>query len=178
MGKTLELIGQRFGKLLVTSFSHTGKGYKKYWNCSCDCGNTTIVSRSELRQGKTKSCGCIKESQAERIIGRIFGRLYVERFDYRDNRGNSYYFCTCACGNETVVRGTELLSGGTKSCGCYAENRDLLIRKYNEESALIKARETLYSLKIRCYNKESKLYKNYGGRGISICSRWLEKRKV
>ena len=238
MGKALDLIGQRFGRLLVTSFSHTGKGYKKYWNCKCDCGNTTTVLQDQLRRGKTKSCGClrgrppdlemvgmrfgkltvisfshinnwrkfcwlckcdcgkecivvgvdlrlghtkscgcIKENQADKIIGRTFGRLYVERFDYRDSRGNSYYFCVCACGNEAIVRGTELYSGGTKSCGCYAEDRSLLIREYNEENALIKSREALYALKIRCFNKESKMYKDYGGRGITVCARWMDKKE-
>lgn len=60
MPKTINLKGQRFGKLLVISFV----GYNKYryalWECLCDCGNTTTVPSGHLRSGNTESCGCGK----------------------------------------------------------------------------------------------------------------------
>lgn len=56
--KRLELTGQRFGRLVVIGFSHTDKE-NAYWLCKCDCGKDTIVQRSSLRSGGTKSCGCL-----------------------------------------------------------------------------------------------------------------------
>ena len=54
-----DLIGQRFGRLIVTGFSHKDKNHSVYWICECDCGTKNkIVSASCLR-GKTKSCGCL-----------------------------------------------------------------------------------------------------------------------
>lgn len=56
--KLIDLTGKRFGKLMVNSFN-CYKGRNNYWNCACDCGNTTIVSSNKLCSGVTKSCGCI-----------------------------------------------------------------------------------------------------------------------
>lgn len=57
-----DITGERFGKLLVTDFSHgepEGKLYRYKWKCLCDCGNEAVVAGTQLRSGKTKSCGCL-----------------------------------------------------------------------------------------------------------------------
>jgi len=61
MNRKIDLSGQRFGLLVVTSYSHTKDGKHKayYWNCACDCGNTTVVDGGSLRQSRTRSCGCL-----------------------------------------------------------------------------------------------------------------------
>lgn len=58
--KIRDIRGERFGRLLVESFSHisTDKGHNAYWTCLCDCGNTHTVSSSSLRAGSCTSCGC------------------------------------------------------------------------------------------------------------------------
>lgn len=64
--RILDLKGQKFFKLTVIKFaeiryykSPKGKTVgRSYWKCKCDCGNTTIVRGSTLREGLTKSCGC------------------------------------------------------------------------------------------------------------------------
>lgn len=72
MGLKNDLTGKRYGKLTVMGFSHKDvKKHKKsenkpfittyYWKCKCDCGNTTLVSSSNLTSGNTKSCGCYKK---------------------------------------------------------------------------------------------------------------------
>ena len=58
MGHKLNLIGERYGNLLVVS-SALNKNRKTYWNCICDCGNECVVATHELRSGDTKSCGCL-----------------------------------------------------------------------------------------------------------------------
>lgn len=60
-----DIIGMRFGRLTVQSYSHSQKsekwaGYKHYYNCICDCGNTYIGERNSLKSGNTQSCGCIR----------------------------------------------------------------------------------------------------------------------
>lgn len=60
-----DMIGVRFGRLVVQSYSHAEKrkdcnGSRHYYNCLCDCGNTCIIERNSLRSGNTSSCGCIR----------------------------------------------------------------------------------------------------------------------
>ena len=52
------LAGKRFGRLVVTEFSHIGKNRNRYWECLCDCGNITKVATATLQRGHTSSCGC------------------------------------------------------------------------------------------------------------------------
>jgi len=58
MTRLIELSGHRFGRLVVTSFSHKDDRRRAHWNCICDCGNKHIVSSTHLRQGNIISCGC------------------------------------------------------------------------------------------------------------------------
>ena len=61
--KVIDMTGQRFSSLVVTGrdFANTTSGVK--WVCRCDCGNITSVKRSNLRNGRIKSCGCYRDSQ-------------------------------------------------------------------------------------------------------------------
>lgn len=71
-----DLTGQRFGKLVVIERSGT-KGHNTMWLCRCDCGNTSIVSRGNLLNGQTKSCGCNKHKPAvNKTHGQSKTRLY------------------------------------------------------------------------------------------------------
>lgn len=66
MTKRLDLVGQRFGRLLVQEFAGKDKNSQSYWNCICDCGNATRILGQSLRNGDTQSCGCFhKEQQAK-----------------------------------------------------------------------------------------------------------------
>lgn len=106
------------------------------------------------------------------LTGKRFGKLTVIEYSHTERNGNeirAYWKCKCDCGNETTVKGKELKSGNTKSCGC------LKIERGNHTHNLSKTR--LYTIfchmKDRCYNKNSRLYKWYGGRGITVCNEWL-----
>lgn len=60
-GRRMDLVGQKYNKLTVVSYSHkTENNSMAFYNCACDCGNTTTVAHGALRSGKTKSCGCIR----------------------------------------------------------------------------------------------------------------------
>lgn len=57
MAKLIDLTGRKFGKLKVLSRAGT-KICEATWFCECECGERTIVTSSDLRKGKVKSCGC------------------------------------------------------------------------------------------------------------------------
>lgn len=69
MGKKIDLTGQRFGRLLVIREAGRDKHGNVLWLCRClgkhgdDCGKEVVVSGNDLRDGHTKSCGCLKREQ-------------------------------------------------------------------------------------------------------------------
>lgn len=54
------LIGQKFGRLTVTKFSHVSKNRQSYYECVCDCCKTCVVNANKLLSGHTRSCGCLQ----------------------------------------------------------------------------------------------------------------------
>lgn len=79
------MLGSSYNKLTVTGFSHKDKYYAKYWVCSCQCGNTTIVNQQKLKSGHTKSCGCINKENPPRLIdGRSKELLYKVYYEIRN----------------------------------------------------------------------------------------------
>lgn len=64
----IDLTGQKFERLTVLSLADTIKGVVR-WNCICECGKTVVVRTGNLRNGHTKSCGCISmEKLLERSV--------------------------------------------------------------------------------------------------------------
>ena len=68
MGLLIDLTGRRFERFIVIKrYLENDKQYDTFWLCKCDCGNERIVSSKSLRNGMTKSCGCLnKEMTIER----------------------------------------------------------------------------------------------------------------
>ncbi len=62
--KRIDIVNQRFGKLIATELSHVNNypsgGRCEYWLCKCDCGNSVIVAKKNLLNGNTQSCGCAR----------------------------------------------------------------------------------------------------------------------
>ncbi|WP_109369034.1 hypothetical protein [Ochrobactrum soli] len=54
----LDLTGQQFGRLIAIARDPTARPTR--WSCRCECGNTKVAATNDLRQGKTKSCGCLR----------------------------------------------------------------------------------------------------------------------
>lgn len=111
MAELISLVGKTFGRLTVLSRGGYGKGKDIRWVCSCTCGKTKEISGISLREGRSKSCGCLRIELMSTALGQ------------------------CCKTPEYVV--------------------------WN-------------AIKGRCYNKNNKDYKDYGGRGIKVCDRWLE----
>lgn len=104
------------------------------------------------------------------MVGKTFGRLTVLKQSPRKS-GKIYWSCLCSCGKVVDVEGYHLRSGRTKSCGCYKADRT---RERSKTHGLYNTRLHVIwsSMKIRCYNRNHQAYKNYGGRGISVCAQW------
>lgn len=68
MGKIIDLVGCRYGKLIVISFAGaTHRGAT--WLCLCDCGKNKTATAISLRTGNTASCGCLKGENSGRKLG-------------------------------------------------------------------------------------------------------------
>lgn len=71
--KIKNIIGKRFGKLLVTKMlSERGKSNQIMYQCICDCGNKHITSGDSLRSGKSKSCGCNRLTPPNKVTDRVY----------------------------------------------------------------------------------------------------------
>jgi len=62
-----DLVGQRFGRLVVKEFAGRDRRNNAFWSCLCDCGNNSIVYGSDLKEGKTQSCGCYRKQRISEI---------------------------------------------------------------------------------------------------------------
>lgn len=61
--KKIEMIGNRYGKLVVISEIKERQEKNIYYICQCDCGNQKICNGYLLRIGKIKSCGCLQKEK-------------------------------------------------------------------------------------------------------------------
>lgn len=113
MGKTdlMQIVGQRFSRLIVVRFSHTNKN--SYWVCKCDCGNESIVAGNNLKRGISTSCGCLRKETT-----------YTRSTTHHDTR-TRFYNIWCM-------------------------------------------------MKRRILNPKCLDYPKYGGRGIQLCSEWMD----
>jgi len=105
------------------------------------------------------------------ITGLKFGKLTAIKengFDKSPSRKHIRWDCKCDCGNILNVRLNALRTGGVKSCGC------LMVGNIKHGMKHTKEYETWSRIKARCYNTNNPDYFLYGGRGITVCSQWLE----
>ena len=107
------------------------------------------------------------------FIGCTFGRLIVAEL-FRGKGGRTMARCSCECGKETITYMQYLLNGHTRSCGCYREDHRAELGAKTVKHGFIG--HPLYkvhqSMIARCERVTHKAYKNYGGRGISVCEEW------
>ena len=73
MPKQIIQEGETYGRLKVIGFSHVNKRGSKVWLCECSCGNTKEVVGSNLKSGKTKSCGCLNRDKKPEVSKRMKG---------------------------------------------------------------------------------------------------------
>ena len=106
------------------------------------------------------------------LTGKRFGRLTVVEKTVATNKStNARWLCKCDCGNEITVLGTTLRRGESKSCGCYrAELSKEKMTTHGKSASRLG--HIWYLMKERCFCETNPAYKNYGGRGITVCDEW------
>lgn len=104
--------------------------------------------------------------------GTVFG-YWVSTAETRTIKGRTSMLCRCKCGTEKYVRKSKLLDGSSKSCGCY---RRELNTTHGQTGKAVREKSHEYwiwnAMVQRCTNANDAGYKNYGGRGITVCERW------
>lgn len=101
------------------------------------------------------------------LDGQVFGRLRVIGRGAKKN----YLLCACSCGTKKEIYRSNVLRGKTVSCGC----RRLEVGIENRTHGRTGSREhqIWLHMKARSGRPTSKDYENYGGRGITVCERWM-----
>ncbi len=111
------------------------------------------------------------------LHGFKFGRLTVMAIFGRDNSRNVLWIAQCSCGEYCTLRSTTLLGGHTKSCGCLQRDviSDININStdHGHSNPPSPTYHSWVSMKTRCLNPKHEAFDRYGGRGITVCDRWL-----
>lgn len=109
-------------------------------------------------------------------IGKRFGMLLV--IEKQEGIGRTMWLCLCDCGKKTGVR-DDFLGRKTNSCGCRRrENSAELGRSrathgHCRRGKLSGAYRSWRSAWQRCFDPNARGWKNYGGRGITMCPHWV-----
>jgi hypothetical protein len=162
-------VGKKHHKLLV--LKEEMREHSEVWClCRCDCGIEKWVRRSFLRRGLTKTCGsptCLPKYESD--LDKRYHQLLVlkEATRQRESDGKLLYYCYCRCdcGTEKWVFKASLRSGRTKSCGCQK-----ITHGHSGSHPLY---HIWNSQKGRCYNRNGRNWKDYGGRGITMYEAWV-----
>jgi hypothetical protein len=107
------------------------------------------------------------------ITGSIFGRLCVVNHAGKNKHGKSQWLCSCSCGNTLIISHGNLITGNTESCGCL-HKEGLLTRITTHGHRYEPVYISWTNMISRCNNPKNKRFTDYGGRGITVCKRWLK----
>lgn len=170
--------GRRFGKLVAYAYQPRSGDARGGWHCTCDCGQRTFVPASRLKDGSTRSCGCLKHQEAHNVsnpVGQRFGALTVVERAGSTAAKQALWLCECDCGGKAKTTVTKLRSGHTSSCGCVKIEKTIErftkhgFKKRGEHHPLA---DTYYKMIYRCHSEKDASFADYGGRGIFVCDRW------
>lgn len=169
-------IGDKFGQWSIIEDlgsckgnGGTQRGY--FYRCKCSCGFIKDVPSSDLTSGKTTRCkDCYTNSRIkgfEQMIGRRFGNWVVLKKVFVEDIKRWRYKCSCDCGSEYILPMASLKLGISTKC----------IKCNRSTSTHNLSHHPLYgiwsTMKSRCFNINHRQYKDYGGRGIAVCERWM-----
>ena len=106
-----DLKGKKFNRLTAIEFLETDSHRRTYWLCKCDCGNTTRVLASHLKNGHTKSCGCRLQE-----INNNMKHLNYKNGLSKTRLGRIYYNMVSRCYRQTCPEYNLYGGKGVKIC--------------------------------------------------------------
>lgn len=149
--------GAKFGSLTVQSVDEPSRARRAV--VRCDCGVEKSIRITDL--ARTKSCGCANRLPVV-APGQRFGKLIVSSV------AGLVATCRCECGSDHATRTYLLVGGKTRSCGC------LTLKHGHGRSGLRSGTYSSWmSMISRCSNPRAPGFEMWGGRGITVCDRWL-----
>jgi hypothetical protein len=110
------------------------------------------------------------------LTGDRYGKLTVMR-QAGVLKGQKAYECACDCGSTVFVPSSYLRTGDTRSCGCLKREetiRRFTVHGHNKTNAGTPTHNSWRAMLERCRLPSHPAYKNYGGRGVKVCDRWLQ----
>ena len=130
--------------------------------------NSTIVGQRGI---------LILNPKTDMPIGQTYGRLTIlgERFHTRNDSGakTTRVVCECSCGRIIVGKADQIRIGKVQSCGCFSSELTAASHRthgfYETNNRIFHVWKGVIA---RCYNPKSVRYKDWGGRGISVCEEW------
>lgn len=106
-------------------------------------------------------------------VGNKYGLLTVKsRSNKKTNSGNTHWNCLCECGKETISEGYSLRTKKITSCGCIKIHHFIKMNTTHGKSKTIEY-NTWCLIKGRCLNKNNPKFKQWGGKGITVCKEWI-----
>lgn len=110
------------------------------------------------------------------ITGQRFGRLVVIALHAKATsikpRHNTLWLCQCDCGNQRIVDGANWATPRMLSCGCHKREQATKHGHASKQRGVTATFRSWVNMRQRCTNPKNPGYKNWGGRGITVCDRW------
>ncbi|MEV9640416.1 hypothetical protein ABZ756_06935 [Mammaliicoccus sciuri] len=189
------IIGQTFNDLTFVKEVERRNG-KRRFICRCICGSEKTYNPTDVARGRTKNCGCARRAKLlernlkdnptkynqskykskypyDECIGTTVNHLLFVKEIERSKYDRRQFVVRCECGKEFPCEGVMVFNGSIRSCGCY-KTRKLIESSYTHGLTNTSEYEIWGGMIQRCTNPKSIDYKNYGGRGITVCDRWLD----
>lgn len=150
------IVGHQYGRWKVLAASNKASSY---W-CECKCGTKRQVTRTNLIEGKSVSCGCFKSEQIHKrafidLTNKKIGKLTVLQISHKNKRHNYYWLCLCECGNLTKVSGIHLRGEKIRTCGHCGNFRNGKSCSYKQQE-LAKLLESKYKIELNYRPTKSK----------------------
>ena len=105
------------------------------------------------------------------LTDKKFGRLTVLK-RAENHKVKTAWECSCECGKLHIVTSNSLHANKTLSCGCLQREK-VLKDNFKHGQSGTPEYYAWANLKTRCFNPKTKAYPDYGGRGITVCDRWI-----
>jgi len=154
-------IGLQFNDWTIIGLSYYNVKRCLFLICRCKCGREQTIRSDALKGSRTKKCKYCSENYKHDLTGKQFGKWSVL------GPTDKSWLCQCSCGTIKEVRGNHLVSG--ESTGCHRCHGNKNIKHGMSSHPLQHVYE---SMKARCLYTKNIGYKNYGGRGITVCGEW------